>query len=161
MIDREAWRKKIKTILSLDAHPGHIATGLAVGVFISITPFFGVHTPMAIAAAFIFRLNKVTCITGAWLNTPITVVPVLGLSYKLGSVLLGRPAVELHVPKLEWQYLKPHATALLLGSSVLGFLVAVMTYFAAYYLIVRFRRKDDTLRTLTKEMEELGEDPEK
>jgi hypothetical protein len=33
---------------------------------------------LAIASP-IFRLNKLTCITGAWVNTPITVTPVLGL----------------------------------------------------------------------------------
>ena len=63
MLDKEKWRQRIKQILSLDSHPGHIAAGLAVGVFISFTPFFGIHTPMAIAAAFLFRLNKLTCIT--------------------------------------------------------------------------------------------------
>ena len=47
--------------------------------------------PMAIAAAFIFRLNKLTCITGSWINTPLTVVPVLGLSYKLGRIT-ARPS---------------------------------------------------------------------
>jgi hypothetical protein len=41
-------------ILSLDAHPGHISTGFAVGVFISCTPFFGLHTILAIAVAFIY-----------------------------------------------------------------------------------------------------------
>ena len=44
---------------------------------------------MAIALAFIFRLNKLTCITGAWVNTPLTIVPVLAASYKLGEFMLG------------------------------------------------------------------------
>lgn len=70
MLNKEKWKKKIKAILSLDSHPGHISAGFAVGVFISFTPFFGLHTPMAIAAAFIFRLNKLTCITGAGSTPP-------------------------------------------------------------------------------------------
>ena len=87
MLDKEIWKKRFKEILSLDTPPGHIAAGFAVGVFISFTPFFGIHTALAIAAAFLLRLNKLTCITGAWVNTPLTVVPVLGLSYKLGRLL--------------------------------------------------------------------------
>ncbi|HCE69082.1 MAG TPA: DUF2062 domain-containing protein, partial [Geobacter sp.] len=63
MINIEKLKQQFKKILSLDAHPGHIATGFAAGVFISFTPFFGLHTPLAIAVAFIFRLNKLTCIT--------------------------------------------------------------------------------------------------
>lgn len=147
-------------ILSLDSHPGHIAAGFAVGVFISFTPFFGLHTPLAIVAAFIFRLNKLTCITGSWLNTPITVIPILGLSYKLGRVLRGLPSNELHLKGLEWHYLEKYATSLLLGSSILGFVAAILSYFACYYLVVRFRQKDESLAELTKEMEAVGEEIE-
>lgn len=158
MIDREKWKKRTKEILSLDSHPGHIAAGFAVGVFISFTPFFGLHTPLAIIAAFIFRLNKLTCITGAWVNTPFTVVPALGISYKLGRFLQGLPPLELRIRGLEWQHLKRYAASLVLGSSIVGFAAAVVAYFLCYYLVVKFRQKDETLAELTGEMEETGED---
>jgi uncharacterized protein len=160
LFDRAKWEKRIKAILSLDSHPGHIAAGFAVGVFISFTPFFGFHTGLAIAVAFIFRLNKLTCVTGSWINTPLTVIPVLGISYKLGRVLRGLPAKELHIKGLEWQHLKGYATSLLLGSSIIGFCVAVIAYFLCYYLVVRFRRRDESMAELTEEMEEVGEDLE-
>ncbi len=147
-------------ILSLDSHPGHISAGFAVGVFISFTPFFGLHTLLAIAAAFILRLNKLTCLTGSWINTPITVIPVLGLSYKLGRVLRGLPAGELHLKGLEWHYLEKYASSLLLGSSILGFVAAILSYFACYYLVVRFRKKDESMAEITKEMEAVGEELE-
>jgi len=162
LLDKEKWKKRFKAILSLDSHPRHIAAGLAVGVFISFTPFFGVHTPMAIAAAFIFRLNKVTCITGAWVNTPLTMVPALLLSYKLGELLIGRPHQELVLQELTWEYaislLHSHAAPIFIGSSVIGFCAAVFAYFLCYYLVVRFRQKDEALAELTKEMEEVGEE---
>ena len=160
MLDKEKWKKRLMAILSLDSHPGHISAGFAVGVFISFTPFFGLHTPLAIAAAFIFRLNKLTCITGAWINTPITVIPILGLSYKLGRVLRGLPPTELHLKGLEWHYLEKHASSLLLGSSIVGFFAAIIAYFACYYLVVRFRQRDEALTELTNEMENVGEDIE-
>ena len=160
VLNREVWKKRFKAILSLDNHPGHIAAGFAVGVFISFTPFFTFHTIIAISAAFILRLNKLTCVTGSWVNTPITVLPVLGVSYKLGRFLLGLPPGELHVRGLEWGLLKSEAASLLLGSSILGFVAAVASYFICYYLVVRFRRKDATLDVLTREMETTGEELE-
>lgn len=160
MLDKAKWKKRFKAILSLDSHPGHISAGFAVGVFISFTPFFGLHTPLAIVAAFIFRLNKLTCITGAWVNTPLTIVPILGLSYKLGRVLRGLPPDELHLRGLEWHHLQIHAKSLFLGSSILGFVAAVLSYFLCYYLVIKFRQKDETLALMTKEMEEVGEDIE-
>lgn len=160
MFNKEKWKKNLKAILSLDSHPGHIAAGFAVGVFISFTPFFGVHTPMAIAAAFLLRVNKLTCLTGAWVNTPLTVVPVLGLSYKLGLTVRGLPPRELSIKGLEWAHLKSHATSLLIGSSLLGFAAALLSYALCYWLVVRFRKKDETLAALTEEMEEVGEELE-
>ena len=163
MIDKVKWKTRIKHILSLDSHPGHIAAGFAVGVFISFTPLFGLHTAIAIVAAFLFRLNKLTCITGSWVNTPLTVPPVLVVSYKLGRVFLGRSPRELHIKnELSWQYamnlLDKHGTYLLIGTSIIGLFAAIVSYFLCYYLVVRFRRKDETLAEQTEEMEEVGED---
>lgn len=163
MVDKEKWKKHIKHILTLDSHPGHIAAGFAVGVFISFSPFFGFHTTIAIVAAFLFRLNKLTCITGSLVNTPLTVPPVLVVSYKIGRVLLGRPPRELHIKnELSWHYamnlLDKHGTYLLLGTTVIGLFAAILSYFLCYYLVVRFRRKDETMAERTEEMEEVGED---
>ena len=160
MLDKELWKRRIREILSLDSHPGHIASGFAVGVFISFTPCFAFHTLMAITAAFIFRLNKITCITGAWVNTPFTVIPVLGLSYKLGRILRGQPPLELHLKSLEWHHIKIYGGSLLLGTSILGFIAAIIGYFTCYYLVVRFRKKDETQDELSREMEEVGEEIE-
>lgn len=164
MLDRALWKQRAKEILALDAHPGHIAAGFAVGVFISFTPFFGLHTPMALLAAFTLRLNKLSTITGAWVNTPLTVVPVLLGSYELGAWLLQRKPVPLSFDKLDWNYsltlLKSHGEPILLGSSLLGFAAALAGYALCYWLIVRFRSKDPGLMEITREMEETGEDIE-
>lgn len=153
-------KQQFKKILSLDAHPGHISTGFAMGVFISFTPFFGLHTPIAIALAFIFRLNKLTTVTGAWVNTPLTMVPVLMASYNLGSFMLGKPHKELILNAMEWQQLKPYAESILLGTSLIGFVAAVASYFICYRLVTFFRRKDAALDEITREMEEVGEELE-
>lgn len=160
MINIDKLKQQFKEILSLDAHPGHIAAGFAVGVFISFTPFFGLHTPLAIALAFILRLNKLTCLTGAWVNTPLTVVPVLAASYKLGRVLQGKSIKELTYKSLDWHSLQPYAKSILLGSSIIGFVAAVSGYFICYWLVTAFRRKDAALAELTQEMEEVGEELE-
>jgi uncharacterized protein (DUF2062 family) len=160
LIDKIKWKKRLKAILSLDNHPGHIAAGFAVGVFISFSPFYGFHTLLAIIAAFVFRLNKLTCITGSWVNTPLTVPIVVGASYKLGTFLLGEPAVELSLSTIDWELVRSHAASLILGTSILGFFAALVSYFLCYYLVVRFRRKDPTLATLTAEMEEVGDNLE-
>ena len=158
-MNSEQLKQRAKAILALDSHPAHIAAGFAVGVFISITPFFGIHTPMAIGAAFLFRLNKLTPITGAWVNTPFTVVPVLIASFKLGEYLLGNKPRPFNVnfDQLSWAAIRPYADAILLGSSVIGLVAAVIGYFICYWLVVRFRKRAPALAELTRQSLLTGE----
>ncbi|MDD2273676.1 MAG: DUF2062 domain-containing protein [Desulfuromonadaceae bacterium] len=158
MIPIDKLKKQFKKILSLDAHPGHIATGFAVGVFISFTPFFGLHTALAIILAFVFRLNKLTCITGSWINTPLTVVPVLAGSYKLGELILGNKPALFKVTSMEWSSLKGYASSIILGSSIIGFFAAMAGYALCYWLVVTFRKNDPALKQITNEMEIVGEE---
>lgn len=166
MIFKEKLKQRFKEVMSLDSHPGHISLGFAVGVFISFTPPVpGIHTVVALLLAFVFRLNKLTCITGTWVNTPITVVPALIYSYKLGKWILGvKGTAELNVRNLDWSSLQGvlvhHSKPLLLGCSIVGFVAAVAAYFACYWLVVFTRRKDAALAEITREMEEVGEELE-
>ena len=159
-MNKHELKKRLTAILALDSHPAHISAGFAVGVFISITPFFGIHTPLALAAAFLFRLNKLTTISGAWVNTPLTVVPMLAASYKLGEYLLGAEPRPFTLTELSWTALKPYAEAVLLGSSLIGLVAALISYALCYWLVLRFRRKDPGLAELTRESIEAGEDLE-
>ncbi len=163
MISKEKLKQQFKTIMSLDSHPGHISVGFAVGVFISFTPPIpGLHTALALIIAFVFRLNKLTCITGSWINSPITVVPSMILAYKLGAWILGGETADLNMSSLDWEHLQAvlvtHSKPLLLGCSIIGFVAAIMAYFICYRLVVFFRRKDAALAELTREMEEVGEE---
>ena len=166
MISKEKLKQQFKTIMSLDSHPGHISAGFAVWVFISFTPPIpGMHTALALIIALVFRLNKVTCLTGSWVNSPITVVPSMIVSYKLGKWLLGgHGSSELNIRNLEWASLKGvmihHSKPLLLGCSIIGFVAAVAAYFICYWLVVFFRRKDAALAEMTREMEVVGEELE-
>jgi uncharacterized protein (DUF2062 family) len=165
MINTAKIKQQFNQVLSLDAHPGHISVGFAVGVFISFTPPIpGLHTALALLVAFAFKLNKITCLTGSWVNTPITVVPSMILSYKLGSLILGGDPAALRIRNLDWASLKGvfihHSAPLLLGCSIIGFVAAVASYFICYWLVIAFRRKDAALAEITREMEVVGEELE-
>jgi len=164
MISKKKLKQRLTTILSIDSHPAHIAAGFAVGVFISfIPPVPGLHTTLALAVAFIFRLNKITCVTGSMVNTYLTTIPTLIASYKLGAYVLGLPT-EWSIETLSWESFKTvlirDAKPLMLGCSIIGFIAATIAYFVIYRLVVSFRNRDAAMGELTREMEITGEDLE-
>ena len=163
MISKDTIKQHSKAVLSLDSHPAHISAGFAVGVFISFTPPIpGLHTGFALLIAFLFRLNKLTCLAGSWVNSPITVVPSMVFAHMLGARILGSKSLNLRINNLDWASLKGvlihHSKPLLLGCSILGFFAAVAAYFLCYWAVVFFRKKDAALAEATREMEVTGED---
>jgi hypothetical protein len=120
--------ERFRAALHLDDPPWRIALALAVGVFISCTPFYGVQTVLSIAVAWLFGLNRVATISGAWLNLPWFAPFVYAGALWLGRALL--PQVEgLHGLSL----------TLLLGTTIVGVAAAAVTYVVAL-TVIRHRR---------------------
>ena len=82
---------RLRSLLHLDDPPGKIALALAVGVFISCTPFLGLQTILAILVATLFPLNRLATVTGVWLNLPWFAPFVYGAALKVGAVLVPDP----------------------------------------------------------------------
>jgi uncharacterized protein len=146
------FRERVTAVFHLDEEPSRLAMGMAVGVFIGITPLYGFHTLLALAVAFVFRLNKAATITGTWLNLPWFAPFVYGFSLKLGEAILSgnfrlsRMSVsELaevagsylwanpyehagYFWQLLWDMLFVASKPLFVGTTVVGLVLAVVTY---------------------------------
>ncbi|MBM9596287.1 DUF2062 domain-containing protein [Roseitranquillus sediminis] len=72
-----------------------IARGIAAGVFISFTPFFGAHFLFSAGLAWAIRGNIVASLLATFFGNPITFPIIAATSVELGSWLLGQPPVPL------------------------------------------------------------------
>ncbi len=137
-------RARLRAVLHLDDEPWRIAGGLGVGTFISFSPYYGLHTLMALAAAFAFRLNVAATLVGAWIVIPPAIPAVMAFSLRVGWLLVGRP-VRGH-PTVKgvsaialWARLEPHLWPLVVGTTLVGMAAALVGYLAAYQAILRVR----------------------
>jgi uncharacterized protein (DUF2062 family) len=67
-----------------------IASGLAFGIAAAMTPFYGLHTIVAIALAWVFGANMVAAAVGTFANNPWTAPPLWFGTYYAGAWFLGR-----------------------------------------------------------------------
>src|SRR5215510_5488498 len=113
-------RSLLKQVLHLQESPQRTALAFAIGVFIGFSPAYGLHTAMVIVCSWALRLNLIALMAGAYLNNPWTVVPILGATYWVGALLLGRA----DSPSFDWQdvsfsaiyaQIMPYATPFFLG----------------------------------------------
>ena len=149
---RRAVVARLGAVLRLDDPPWRVALALAVGVFISCTPFWGLQTLLALAVATVCRLNKAVTVTGAWLNLPWFAPLVYGFALRIGAFVLPglhgadiaeiaellRMSSVLSAADLI-DLLGSVSLALLIGSVAVGTVAGVVTYVAAYVFLRRRR----------------------
>lgn len=110
--------------------PDSVARGLALGVFVGFTPFFGFHILIALFLAFILRQNKIAAFVGVWVTNPLSAPFIYALQYEVGRMLLGKPTLGVAVISgdLTWSTAQQLGLPLLLGSVVLGVPAALISY---------------------------------
>lgn len=132
--------------------PRAVARGLAVGVFVALSPFIGLQAVLALALAVVFRLDKIATLTGAILNPPWLWPFVYPSAYWLGASLLGRPSAEalpldavMHggFPELV-AVLRVHGVPLVLGTTLLGAVAAAITQVVAERWVRAVRSRLET-----------------
>jgi uncharacterized protein (DUF2062 family) len=136
----------LRRLLALDDTPERIALAFALGVFLAFSPLLGLHTLLGLTLAFIFGLNRVAVLLGVWVNNPWTLVPIYAAATYVGGFLFGFPSAHTLPPfdwgefwhggywlRLirEWHLLRP----IVLGSTILSFIGALLSYPAALYVI--------------------------
>jgi hypothetical protein len=130
--------------LSLRGEPRTMALGMAVGVFIGVTPTIPFHTALIVLCGLICKCNLTAAYLGSWLiSNPVT-IPVLYFSqYHLGRRLIGISDVHpvLIEPSLQgvmamgWQVILP----LLTGGVVMAPFFAIPAYFLTYRMALKLR----------------------
>jgi uncharacterized protein (DUF2062 family) len=144
---------RLSALLRLDDPPWRIALALAVGVFISCTPLYGLQTLLSLVVATACRLNKAATVTGAWLTLPWLAPFVYGAALWIGARLVpgepGRDAAEVAGLlaaswRVSWReavvLLRGVSLALVVGTTLVGAVAGAATWVIAYGVIRRRRR---------------------
>ena len=141
---RERLRLFLIRIRDLQGEPRYVATGMAIGVFVAVTPTIPFHTVIALALAFILKGSKPAAVIGSWFSNPLTIPLLYYGSFKIGTLLLGEPPpYDVHfesIPDLLELGLDV-TLAMLIGGVLLGIIPAVIAYVVTYRVVKRLRER--------------------
>lgn len=145
MADRSSFRTLLRQVLHLQESPRRTAFAFALGVFVAFCPAYGFHMILVGLLTWLFELNFVALLAGALINNPWTIVPILGMTYWSGALLIGRtdtPAFDWHDLSFTglYQQMLPYAAPFALGGIVLSLVGSLLAYPAACYFISKYRR---------------------
>lgn len=140
-----SFQSLLRQVLHLHESPQRTALAFAIGTGIAFCPFYGFHTILVGLFTWLFGLNFLALFAGAMINNPWTIVPILGATYWVGAVLLGRsdsPTFDWHDLGFQAIYdqVIPYAVPFLVGGTVLSLIGAAVSYPLALYFIGKHRR---------------------
>lgn len=154
MEPRPTIKDRLKSFLDhvkrLQGEPRYIAMGMAIGVFIGITPTIPFHTLIALALAFVLKGSKPAAAIGVWVANPLTIPIFYVGSFKVGTFLLNKPIpfdVRFESIKELMSLGLDVTLAMVAGGALLGIIPAIVAYivtykfFSALHLKVRQKRQ--------------------
>lgn len=132
---KEIWRNDI---LKVDEPPHKKALAISLGIFIGISPFWGLQTLLVFFLAQLFKLNKVVAFLFSNVSIPPFIPFIVYASYRVGGVILGNDnefqfsfeSVESSLAILleMKQYLIGSFSLAILASAVIGFIFYVVFF---------------------------------
>ena len=143
----EPFRRAYHRFVKIRGHPREISLGFALGLFIGMSPFMGLHTAVAVLLAALFKWNKISAALAVWISNPLTAPVLYGLTYLLGAKVLSYEnsyalpgifdldallLIIRNAPEIIW--------VLIVGGAVAGLPLAVIGYFSAYFIIYEYRK---------------------
>lgn len=129
-------------LVRIQSGPDAVGRGMALGIFIGLTPTFGIQLLLALGLAVLLRQNKLATFIGVWITNPVTAPVIYSLEYELGRWLLGLPPLgSAHFEyALSWSVGFHLGAPLLLGSLVLGVPLAMIGYALTVRLVPVLQR---------------------
>jgi uncharacterized protein (DUF2062 family) len=156
------FKDKFKSIFKVKEPTHRIALAFALGVFVGISPFLGLHYVGAFFLAWLFRLNRLVALVGVSVNNPWTIVPISTSSVWIGAKVMGIKEV---LPVINWagisltaiigkfsdmenlliltRKLWPVLSSFFVGSMLICVVSAIASYFIIQILLTKYKKKTE------------------
>ncbi len=119
-----------------------LASSVGIGMFVGVTPTWGFQMLLAFGIAYLFRLNKFVTVAASNISLPPMLPVIIFLSYLCGGLVMGNSADGFKFSNgitLEW--VKTNFLQYLLGSFILGIILALVSGGITYFLLESFRNQ--------------------
>lgn|GEM_PF-508498 len=149
-------KKLIRTVLLIRNSPHSLALGVALGLFIGLTPTVGIQMLLVVVIGTLIGANRIIALVLCWISNPLTFLPLYYLFYLLGAWILGtdlwtfvsfsRKMNDMIFVRDESGFMGVFRLfsyevfgPMWLGSVIIALVVAVPSYPLTRRLVVRFR----------------------
>lgn len=83
-----------RRILQIDDTHESVARGVALGVFVGLTPTVGVQMLIVAILNTLCRANRLAGLLMVYISNPLTMIPIYWCDYQVGRFILGQPSIS-------------------------------------------------------------------
>ncbi len=132
------FKQRFRQVLTIKESPQKIAVSFAIGVFLGMSPFLGIHTLLGIIFAWLFSLNRVATLIGVYVTNPWTIIPIYTFGTWVGAQFMKIDSI---IPEINWNDItclglidefRQLILPFFIGTIFIGIISAVISYFIVY-----------------------------
>lgn len=123
---------------SLEVDEFTLARGVAVGLFIGLTPTVGIQTVLMLVASVVLRANFPAAFVASWINNPFTFAPFYFGFHALGEYLTRFVPIRFESLSGLEEEIALETAALIIGSLAIALPAGVLGYAGFLYVWRRF-----------------------
>jgi len=170
-------RTLLRQILALDDTDHSKALGVAIGMFVGMTPTVGIQMIIVLVFAALtsrlFQFNRVAALLTVYISNPLTMLPIYWLDYKVGTIFMAGHATREQFEKIleydglaEWWetilgLFVTIGAPLIVGSLVVATTCGVVTYPVMRWLLHYLPKVESDPSEKTSSEDASGEMPAK
>ncbi len=138
------WQKRtgtfLRSLLLEYRSPRQLAFAVALGVFVGVSPLWGLHTVLALGLAFLLRLNKSAVFLGTLISNPWVAPLLIFASLETGSLIFYGTPTPLAFQEIRETFQDPNWNTILeeyvkpyfFGAFVVASLLAFLSYWITF-----------------------------
>ena len=132
-------------VLRNEDSPRKKAMSIALGLFIGLSPLWGLHTLLAIFLAAVFKLNKTISFVFSNISLPPFIPFIVYISIQTGSFILNETPPSFSNISLDFETLK-HLKTYIIGSFAFAAISAGIIGFISYIILFISSKKETPLQ---------------
>ncbi|MBB5333887.1 DUF2062 domain-containing protein [Chryseobacterium koreense] len=138
---RKGFRRFLKeNVLESEGSNETKAKSIALGIFIGISPFWGLHSFLAISLSVYFKLNKVLTFMASQITFPPLIPFIIFLSVLVGAPFVGGETSFENIT-FNTEFIKSNLLQYIVGSLILAASSGVFFGFLSYFVLRLFNKK--------------------
>lgn len=131
----------LEDLLKSEDSPKKKALSIALGLFIGLSPFWGLHTLIVLGLAFFFRLNKAIAFAFSNISLPPFIPFVLYFSVQVGVWITGEKLFFSQESIMENLIAVKGLKTYLIGSFVLATVIAIISGLIGYLTLTQMAKR--------------------